>query len=934
MAIIIDTQTINFEPTTSGTGTAGSKVVTLQTKDTYVPDDIQVTFTSTYNVRAGSFSNDPVDGTSYTDVTDSSTVINENGYLYINKGWFNDAKISLGQLIPDDVEYENAGNSHIRAGYEAYDPNGVKLIGTMPDVTPAFTGGIVSVTKPSVTISTEPKVTISSSGTFLPTGTGNTGANYGVTTTQPSGTDGTNYLTIDGIGTPSNGVAKTTATATRTAFNYSTSYAGYINVSSGSTPTGGAAPSSSTSKTSDNKSIVPTVTDNFNPLYIPIVNLANIGYGSGGLVQGTSSASATFTNPTVTLSQTGKFTELGSSGTGTTYGVTQTAPSGTDGVNFLKITTGGTSNSTAVSGTASISVTRNAVVPSSPQQGAINLTKTTTLLDSTTETFTTSISGNSISASVSGSTSYYIPIVSVSFSGGAVTAQSTYEVSSKPQVTYSASAAGKNSSGGSITIGNYGVTTTTNSSSNGYITFTASGSNTASGLVNAYADASRTAFTYTNSAGAIKAHSGTTASEAATATQVTSAIETQAEAVAGTTTKYRIPIVSLTNKGTGGGVTVRASISEDSITTTVPTVTVSKTGSMTATGNDAWGVTTTQPTSWTDGTSGVSITISSTKTNGSVTGNISGEYDRNAVTTSGDIKGAVSVLTGSPVTLLAAASGVSISNIGSFSSGDIVPTVSGASGTYYITKATTSISGGALTGDSTITCTSTGNFTCTPSVNFLSRSGSTTGSAITLSTYGITTTAPKSGSSVVFDPDGTLDAASRTVSASINVGRAAVTATISKGITKGATLTSNAVANTAFSGSKAVTASVAAGTNYYVPVVTIPKPTFGTATVTKPKVTMSSTASITGSLSTVPTGVVTQATVPSGWTDYITITPNDDSITNGSVAISSTVTVGKGLTAGGTKSENSTTNVSANTAISNKTFIKIYDESYTVTTIA
>ncbi len=795
--IVISTNIDTFDVNSADDGISlGSKTVTLNTKDTYVPENIKVTVGASINVAAGSLNNGAAEGVEYSENTEDTTIIPSGGYLYINKGWFENTKISLGHLIPE-IASNDAGVGHILTGYKAYDEAGNVLTGTVPTITPVFQGGAVSVT-PSVNSLTVPTVTYNATGTFLPTGTGNVGSTYGVTTTAPSsGTDGTNYMTIDATHTASDGSVKAYATANRTAVTYKNAAVGYVNKAANTQAL--AEPTTAATGTSSASAIKPTVTDNFAKLYIPIVTV----FGDGGgvsKVTSDSSLSITGTAPTVTLTYSGKFTDIGSSGVGATYGVIAGVPSsGTDGTNYLSIVTSASSNTQTLTGNATIKYTRAAV-------------------------------------------------------------------------------------------------------------------------------------TYTNSAGAIAAHNDSTllgASSPSTGLTQSGTRDVTASITGAKT--YSIPIVSLANKGTGGAVTVSANIPQDSIQTTVPTVTVSKTGSMTTTGNDAWGVTTTKPNSWSDGASGVSITISSSKTNGSVTGSISGEYSRTAVKTSTNIKGAVSVSSSSPVTLLTAVTNESISDIGSFSSGDIVPTVSGASGAYYITKATTSISGGALTGDSTITCTSTGNFTCTPSVNFLSRSGSTTGSAITLSTYGITTTAPTSGSSVVFDPDGTLDAASRTVSASINVGRAAVTATISKGITKGATLTSDAVANTSFSGSKAVTASVAAGTSYYVPVVSIPKPSFGTASIGKPKVTMSQTVTKTGgSSTTVPTGVVTQASVPSGWTNYITITPNGGNITNGSVAITSTVTVGKGLTAGGTQSKDSTTTVGADTVVSNKTFIKIYDESYTI----
>ena len=167
--------------------TTGSEtIISLGTKDTYVLEDIDVVV----KPHTGSFNNQATDGVTYTENTADATIIPAEGYLYLNQGWFENTKISLGHLIPE-IASNDAGVSHILSGYKAYDEAGNLITGTMATVTPKFDGGGLSVT-PSVTGLTNPTVTVSSSGTFK------TSTTFGVTTTKPSGTDGTSYLTIDG----------------------------------------------------------------------------------------------------------------------------------------------------------------------------------------------------------------------------------------------------------------------------------------------------------------------------------------------------------------------------------------------------------------------------------------------------------------------------------------------------------------------------------------------------------------------------------------------------------------------------------------------------------------------------------------------------------------------------------------------------------------
>ena len=63
--------------------------------------------------------------------TSAAAVVPANGYLYISAGYYPNTPISLSTLIPDDSNFPNAGNGRIVSGFEAYDTNGAKLVGTI-----------------------------------------------------------------------------------------------------------------------------------------------------------------------------------------------------------------------------------------------------------------------------------------------------------------------------------------------------------------------------------------------------------------------------------------------------------------------------------------------------------------------------------------------------------------------------------------------------------------------------------------------------------------------------------------------------------------------------------------------------------------------------------------------------------------------------------
>lgn len=129
--------------------------------------------------------------------------------------------------------------------------------------------GVYSASINSHIISTTPVVTFSSSGSFK------TASTYGVTTNKPTGTDGTNFLTIGSDGTVSTtGKSSSISKAT-------ISTAGYI-------------PQGNITSTTSTINITPTITNNFNNLYIPITSISF----SGGDLSSTSASNTFNTNIT------------------------------------------------------------------------------------------------------------------------------------------------------------------------------------------------------------------------------------------------------------------------------------------------------------------------------------------------------------------------------------------------------------------------------------------------------------------------------------------------------------------------------------------------------------------------------------------------------------------------------------------------------------
>lgn len=88
---------------------------------------------------AATFASEASNGVTYIDLSDgldssNNNIIPEipsNGYLYINKGYVDNFKISLSRLIPDASAANNLTGSYILSGHSAYDNAGNLVVGTI-----------------------------------------------------------------------------------------------------------------------------------------------------------------------------------------------------------------------------------------------------------------------------------------------------------------------------------------------------------------------------------------------------------------------------------------------------------------------------------------------------------------------------------------------------------------------------------------------------------------------------------------------------------------------------------------------------------------------------------------------------------------------------------------------------------------------------------
>ena len=223
--------------------------------------------------------------------------------------------------------------------------------------------------------------------------------------------------------------------------------------------------------------------------------------------------------------------------------------------------------------------------------------------------------------------------------------------------------------------------------------------------------------------------------------------------------------------------------------------------------------------------------------------------------------------------------------------------------------------------------------TVTPDINFTSRTGSTNGSAITLSTYGITETAPTTGNWVVFDPTGTSNSA--TFTGSVTAARSSLTISVSEGLT-GATDSIVEGTTKTYTNTREFAATVAEGTNRYIPVREVTAEV-SSHSVTYPTVDYSESAGyyISGvKQNSVPSGILlAQTSDPSDFSTkkYIKIEPTSGGLTLGNSKTTAKGSISAGITAGGSATTTeSTKQISVNQGTTKSCYIKVYEGGYIV----
>lgn len=88
---------------------------------------------TTDNMGAAVFANAATSGKTYVDIsgTTDAPVLVSGDYLYINKGYTDDLKISLAKLVPDGSDVKGH-SEYILTGHSAYDNDGTLVAGSMP----------------------------------------------------------------------------------------------------------------------------------------------------------------------------------------------------------------------------------------------------------------------------------------------------------------------------------------------------------------------------------------------------------------------------------------------------------------------------------------------------------------------------------------------------------------------------------------------------------------------------------------------------------------------------------------------------------------------------------------------------------------------------------------------------------------------------------
>ena len=366
-------------------------------------------YTAARTINAATFANSATSGKTYVDIssTTDAPVLVAGDYLYIDKGYVDDIKISLAKLVPDGSDVKDHGD-YILSGHSAYDNDGTLVAGSIPTrsssnvsvsgKTVTTTAGyyasnvsksvaVGTITSGSATISSLTKTYNSTSGKFDVTGSANVSAPSVGTAGYVSSSEGTKNAnnggatvsatldkivgstSITGTTTKTPSITKqdvpsgVTQAASGSATTTAPSSGVYVAVKSAATTgTLTATPSVTTAGygTADYHGIAAntaTVGANASAMtYIPITTTSasvsgkTVSYGSGWITAGSKSVadgaySASVSSHSIT---TTPVVTTALSGTVTSIGTT-TKPSGTDGTDYWTITPSGSVSTTGVS---------------------------------------------------------------------------------------------------------------------------------------------------------------------------------------------------------------------------------------------------------------------------------------------------------------------------------------------------------------------------------------------------------------------------------------------------------------------------------------------------------------------------------------------------------------------------------------------------------
>lgn len=120
-----------------GTTTSGQYNTTSSNALTVGAEASDVTYVP---ITSATFDNSATSGHTYTDISSTAPILISNDYLYINKGYTNDVKISLAKLVPDDATITaSTGANYMLNGQSAYDSDGKLVVGSIPTYGGAYT---------------------------------------------------------------------------------------------------------------------------------------------------------------------------------------------------------------------------------------------------------------------------------------------------------------------------------------------------------------------------------------------------------------------------------------------------------------------------------------------------------------------------------------------------------------------------------------------------------------------------------------------------------------------------------------------------------------------------------------------------------------------------------------------------------------------------